>query len=1111
MHQPDHGSTSVTPEREPGCVISREAMSEQGCLPVIVETVPSEFHTKIHAPAASGHTIRRQRLIDLLHRDLHLGLQLVAAPAGYGKTTLLADFCSDLDIPVCWYAIDRADADPDCFLRGILASVRLHFPEFGRSTVARLAASERAAPTGAQLAEALVRDMSEGIPDYFLLVLEDCHQSEGSPVFMDLLDSLIARMPENCHLIISSRTAIEVPVLTTRMVRGQASSLTASDLAFSAGEIKELVTRDKGPALSDAAIDKLAQDTEGWIVGLMLHLREVRPDRQLEGFPTLTREDLFRYLTAEAYAQLPAAIREFLLKSSVLEPIEPDFCDRLLGIDRSLRLLKAAQRQNLFVSCVDLKPLCYRYHPLFRDFLQEKLAEDNPRESSRLHVRAAVMFRKEHRWQDAIEHFIAAKRYAQATDVIRQVGQYLLKSGKWLTISSWIDSLPPRFRLGDGELLLLRAQADVHIGRLDEAARALTQVIAGTTGPDSWLRRARALSWRSAAHRLAGHLPDARADIKGAIALLEQNGGPADSLGDAYRRLGIIHLEEGRLAASLPHLKRALKHYSSVFDIAETAAVHNALGTAYRELGNLVKASAHFDFARQSWQKVGNAGALASLLNNLGLLYQSQGDYDRALKTLRTGLENARASGYRRMEACVMISIADVLRDICLFDEALTMYEEGLAVAESVMEVYYVTWATAGMGETYRLLGAPQKAETLLKQALSQAEVHGRPYESALFSVRLGIMEYEGGEYQKALATLRQVLGFLKQVGDKEALARTHFHLAQAMFLSKDYGGAELALADASRLAGELGYDSFLTVEGRNATLLLQFAGSRGIGAGHYVRLLEQVRSRQAPQLTAPDRFKVDRLVRSRPEFEVFAFGEGRVLINNQMVRDSDWRSGRAREMFFYLLNAEAPRSKEQIAAALWPDLSPARSTSNFHISIHRARHALFPGIISLQEGLYRIPPDLAIWSDVTEFSDILLRVDETRTDPDGRADLLQKAIELYSGPFLPDIYSDWAETRRRELESRYLKALTALARSCAARGDLDRALRLLENVAAIDPYHDELSLAIEQYARSHAYPPLQIQDFLRSLARLRARNEDDPQTRRLPGPGSSRDPIARR
>jgi LuxR family maltose regulon positive regulatory protein len=1071
---------------------------------VKIETVPAEFHMKVRMPAAARHTLRRPRLTDLLHRDLHLGVQLITAPAGYGKTTLLLDYCGTLDIPVCWYAIDRADVDPGYFIRGILASFRLHSPEFGHSTETLLAASEKGVAAAPQLAEALARDMAEGIPDYFLLVLEDYHYAADSSVFRNLLDCLITRMPENCHLAISSRTVVETPAVTARVIRGQASGMTAADLSFSAAEIKELVAQQKGPQLSDAAVDQLIRDTEGWIVGLMLHLTGTGPGQRLHEFPALTRENLFQYLADEAYQHLPAAMRTFLLQSSVLELIDPEFCDRLLGIGKSLKLLKQAERQSLFVSRVEGQPPYYRYHPLFRDFLQDRLAEDDPRERHRLHVRAAALFRKEHRWNDVMEHLIAARSYGRARDVIGEVGQNLLKAGQWLTVSRWIDALPARLRLGDGELLLLRAQSDVHTGRVDEAARMLTQVIAGAMDPESWLLRASALSWRSAAHRLAGHLAEARTDVKNAILLLERNRGPADSLGDAYRRLGIIQMEKGHLAASLKHLKRALNYYSSVFDLGQTAAVHNALGTAYRRLGDLAKASAHFDFARQGWQKVGNVGALSSLLNNLGLVYQCQGDYDRALQTLRAGLENARASGYRRMEACVMISMADVLRDMRLFDDALTMYEGGLLVAEDVAEVYYVACATAGMAETHRLLGARDKAETMLRQALSQAELNGRSYEFALFSIRLGIIEYEGGEYGKSLATLRRVVEFLIQIGDKEALARAQFHVAQVMFLSKDYGGAERALAEASRLAGELGYDRFLTIEGRNAVLLLQFAGSRGIGSGRYVRLLEQVRSRAALQLPEPTLVKPDRIVHTQPVFEVHGFGDVRVLVNGRRVSDADWRSSRAREMFFYLLHSGVSKTKEQIAVALWPELASAQSTSNFHISLYRARHALFPGIISLQDGRYRIPPDLSIWADVTEFARILDQADTTRTNREDVIGLLQKAVALYSGPFLPDTYSDWAEERRRELEGRYLKALSALARYYAERGDVEGALRLVERVAAIDPYHEELFLEIENRSLSLGHGPSVFQEFRRSLVRVRS-GDDTRLAIGLPGPGSGR------
>ena len=1065
-----------------------------------MDTTAAEFDTKIRAPRTAGHTIRRQRLVDSLHRNLHAGVQLISAPAGYGKTTLLADFCSDLDIPVCWYSVDSADLDADWFTKGIVASVRLHFPEFGRSVESRVSAGEKGPTSLGQLADALARDMRDGIPDYFLLVLDDYHLAEGGAP-KGLLDSLLGRMPENCHIIISSRTTVDIPVLPTLLLRGELSSLTVSDLAFSAEEIRQVLT-DRGLALSDQDISELTRDTEGWPVSLVLHLHRARAGQPLQAFASLVREDVFGYLASEVYERLPARVRTFLLRSSVLEQIEPEFCDRLLDMNGSQKLLREIQRRNLFLSTVQAERPYYRYHPLFRDFLQKRFADDNPGELRRLHGKAAAMFRQDQRWQPAIDHFLAAKRYIQARDVIRSIGQEFLNGGKWTSVSRWIDGLPARFRLGDAGLSLLKAQSDVHTGRVDEAARSLTDVIDRSSAPDAWLLRARALSWRSAALRLAGHLPEAKKDIRGAISILETNSGPADNLGDAYRRLGIIQMEQGRLSTALVHLKRALKYYSSIFEIGQTAAVHNAMGIAYRQLGNLTRSGMHFDFARQGWQRIGNTGALASLLNNLGLVYQCQGDYDRALKTLRSGLDNARESGYRRMEACILISLADILRDIGRYDEGLALYEEGLRIAEEVMEVYYIACATAGVGETERLLGHPEKAEILLKQALSQAEEHGRSYECAVFSVRLGIIEYERGEYEKALAILRRALASLKQIGDKETMGRAWFHIAHTQFLLKSYAEAKRSLAEASRLADELGYDSFLSIEGRNAGLLLQYAASQEIGKGRFVRVLERVRNWDTQRLQAPIETGRDLAINPRSDMEAYAFGEGRVLVNDRRVSDSDWRSGRAKELFFYLLCSEMAKTKEQIAVALWPDMSPAKSTSNFHINLYRARHALFPGIVALEEGRYRIPDGLGIWFDVAEFSEIVDRIGDLPKAVGTTTALLQKAADLYSGPFLPGVYSEWVEDMRRELETRYLKVLRALAMSYSEAGDFHKAVALLDKIAAIDPYDEQWFSEMEKWSLAHGCDSALLRGFRWSLNRLKEGDDVGRRAKRLMAPG---------
>lgn len=1049
--------------------------------------VPPELAARVRVPRAAEHTLHRQRLIDALHRNLDVGVQVISAPAGYGKTTLLADFCADLDIPVCWYSIGELDADAEWFAQGLAASMRVRFPEFGRSIRAHLAATERRASSAVQLAEALVRDMRDGIPDYFLLVLDDYHLVEGASAVNELLEKLIAGMPENCHVIVSSRAAVRIASIGTRLVRGRARAFTTVDLAFSVDEIRDLMVRETGAALSDLELQNLARETEGWIVGLLLYLQRSRSDGRPDRLPSPSREDVFSYLAAEVFDRLPAELRSFLANSSVLDPIDPEVCDRLLGIRASQDLLEDIERRSLFISGVQTPKSSYRYHPLFREFLARKLAALGTAQVNRLHRRAAAIFTRDHRWQDAIEHLIVARDYAKAAQVIQDVGEDLLNSGQWMSVSRWIDALPGRYRLSQTGLLLLEAQCDIHTGRLDQAARALTPVITKATQPDQWLTRARALSLRSAAHRLAGNLAGARKDIIESISLLDRNHGPPVILGDARRRLGLIYLEQGKLATAIKHLKQSLKQCSSEFDVNQNAAIHNSLGIAYRELGDLVQASVHLDLARQGWQKAGNTGALASLLNNLGLVYQCQSDYDRALKTFREGLRCARETGYRRMEACLLISIGDALRDISFYDEALASYQEGLRVAEEIMELYYVMCATAGIGETRRLLGEREEAEALLTQAVGLAESHGRAYEAALFSVRLGIIDYERGEYEKALGVLGSVSARLRKIGDREALARTSFHLAQASFLARDYGRARASLAESARLAEELGYDGFFTIEGRNAPLLLQYAVHEGLGSGQFRRALEGVTRRDVAILPSAPVIKRNLPVTTRPTIEVYAFGDGRVIVNSRRVRDSEWRSSRAREMFFYLMCSEVSQTKEQIAVALWPDLSPAKSTSNFHISLYRARHALLPSIVALDDGRYRIPSDLGIRFDVAEFLDATHRVTDPSLDAEPRLAFLRKASELYTGPFLPDVYSEWAQSRRRDLENRYLTALRMLAKSCGEIGDHDKALRLLQKIADIDPYDQDLYDEVKQWRLSDSSKAVLLREFRRYVDRPRA------------------------
>jgi ATP/maltotriose-dependent transcriptional regulator MalT/DNA-binding SARP family transcriptional activator len=1059
------------------------------------------FNPKLLVPRRGNKIIRRERLIDILHDNVQTRIQVLSAPTGYGKTTLLTNFAQDLGAPICWYTIDATDEDPRVLLEGILASICSRFPNFGHQTNSRLLSTTDLTKDATQLLNTLAAEISSDIADFFVLVLDDYHFLQNSEPARLLLNLFLERTPDNCHVIISSRTQVELPVISKTVLQNPAAIITVSQLSLTSGETKDLVAAHYGIDLSIQEADKLTQHTGGWIIGVLSGVHSLREGKLAVQMPAISQEDVSRYLTSEVYDKQPPAIQSFLLASSTLDDLSPEICDQLLPSINSRKILRLLDQQNLFMQCIDENKKWYRYHQIFKDFLQAKLLEDDPAQFTNLHSVAGSVYEHNQRWNEAVKHYATAGKYDEAVRVIKAVGADFFKSGKWTTISKWLDMLPDALRTSDPEMVILDAQTLAYIGRVDEAVHILSRLIGGFSGEKDWLLKAKALSWRSAAFRLNGYFREARADIGTSIRLLEQHQGPAELLGDAHRRLGDIHAEQGRFPSALRHLQRALRCYSSVLDIGEIARVHNSLGITYKRLGQLARAKMHFEKARAGWLKTKNFGALAIALNNIGLIYQRMGEYNLALETFRSSLEKAKETGYRRVEAGILISIADVLRDMGQYQEAMPVYQEGLELARQLMESSFVAYATAGIGETYRLQGEREKAEILLKEAQHQAEEQEQPYEAALFSIPLGIIEYERGRFERAVAVLNDASQRLETLGDRDALAKVYFHLAQASFLTRKYDSAIEWLEKVSVLADELGYEDFLAIEGRNAIPLIQYGAEKGIGSARFFRILDKIGiigKRRTTGLSTG--ISIDLDTRTKPDIEVRALIHTQVTISNRRVSDADWRSNRAKEIFFYLLTYRGGRTKEQITAALWPDLSPARGTSNLHINLFRARRALYPGIFIFEDGCYKINPNLHIWFDVAEFENLLAVAEATTSPITDRASALERALELCGGTFLEELYSEWIEDRRRELENKYLRVLSLLADYYASRGNYSRAVALLEKFIAIDPYEEDAYCRIIRWHLAERNRSLALRTYKQyvELAADENKSESSYEIRRL-------------
>lgn len=1017
-------------------------------------TTHTRYVTRIFAPKRRGDTIRRQRLLDLLWRHSDCRLQLLCAPAGFGKTTLVVDFISEMERPVCWYTLDRSDRDPVTFLDYLVEAIRTCFPAFGGEMASRLAAVNDITKELDSVLGALVRDIQSTVHQPFIIVLEDYHQLEDSESVNHVVDFLLEQAPSICHMVMTSRTMPRFPALPRLMSRREVAALGADELRFTPEEIAELFYSAHGATLGREEAAQLAMNSGGWVAGLILTNR-VFWDGLLQRLVQQEGQGgaLFEYFSQEIFGQLPGELRQFLLSTGILSELEPQFCNALLGLENAQDLLDEAERRNLFLSRLNSERPLYRFHQLFQDFLRAALKGGDPKGYSALNLKAADIYEKRGHWEGAIRHYREVESWCEYARVVREAGGELIKSGRWKTLCEWIDGLPEKVLASAPQLLVWRAQAALRLGDNDVAVKLSNQAIAAWAKEGDSAGMARALLCRGAALRLIGQPKAAMADIRQALAALRDRPEQSDLVAEARKQLGTTYGQQGDFARAKRQLEKSLALYSKTGELADISRVHDLLGIAYLQLGQLVKAATHLEQAKQGWLNLSNWSELARTLHNLGELYRLKGEHERALSELELALANARRSGHARSEAWVLRTIGDVKQDQGEFQAAIEKYTASLELAKRTLDAYLVTECTCAMSNSYRLIGDYDKAESLIEQAMCHAEEKGSGYELGLCLSVLGLIRCGQCRHKEAVAALKRAARLIEPSGNGRELARIHFYLAQVYLSAKNHAAATRHLAQVASLLDELGTDEFIVTDAAQAVWLIEYGASKRIGEARFVGLLEKLRRGQNKSVSG----LATHIHPTVPRVEAFALDRGRVLVDGREVRQMEWRSKKSKELFFYLLSHRRGAAKEQIFEALWPEWSPDKLDSCFHPTAYRLRRALYRHCLSFQEGRYLLNPDGEFYYDVETFEKLIPEAEELPKGTERRAAQLQRAIDLYKGSFLEDFYSEWCETVRRDLENQYLRALASLAGYRAARGQYAMSIELLEKCLAIDSYRDDL------------------------------------------------------
>jgi len=460
----------------------------------VAEARPFDFlESRIQVPAPRAGTVSRTGLVNRMRASTSAAVATVVAPAGYGKTTLLAQWAARDTRRFAWVTVDDRDNDPVVLLRHIAAALAREEP-LERSVVEPLRSPR---PTiWAAAVPRLAAELAARSP--IVLVLDDANLLHARAA-LEAVEALIDDELEGSMVVLSGRVAPRLPLAPLR-ARGLLLELGVDDLALTGREARMLLS-SAGARLDDARTEELVEHCEGWAAALYLAALSIRDGRQA-GFESVRLGGDDRYLAdyfrAEYLLHLRPGPLRFLRRTAVLDRLSGALCDAILEDEGSGRELEKIERANLFLVPLDNRREWYRYHHLFRDLLQHELLVEEPELVPELHTRAADWFEANGDRESALEHAFAAGDTTRAAALFGDVALEVYHSGRVATIERWLERFEsdgllerhPDVAVRGSVVHALRGRPEAAAEWLDAAARGVSAKARSPVAPAIAVMRA---------------------------------------------------------------------------------------------------------------------------------------------------------------------------------------------------------------------------------------------------------------------------------------------------------------------------------------------------------------------------------------------------------------------------------------------------------------------------------------------------------------------------------------------------------------------------------------------------------------------------------------------
>ncbi len=1038
------------------------------------------------ASATLNGEISRPRLLARLDEAAVAGrLTVLVAGAGYGKTTLLRSWTESR--PTAWVTFGSDDSRPGTLARHIVDALRVPTPDLSADMLlaaSRMRGYDVDEDTGATaIAAGMAEALDRALRRHTVLILDDVDEIADTPESALLVDALVRHAPRSLHVVVAGRD--QPPFRTARLIaHGQAREISAADLAFTAAETAELVSRAIG-AEDEELASNLQQLTGGWPVAARLAAEALAAATSGErgAMVDALREPqglLLRYMAEEVIGGETKEVLALLDCAQVLEGIEPALAEAV-GIPEADKTFgKLASRGVYLEPLPGFQPGRMVLRPLFRSYLSHyrRLTPERVRQ-----IRAAAA-----EWHEAAGEHAQALSYAiQLGDaewcarLLHEHGARLVDNGAAGIVLAAAELLPAPLRapsidvlVGDAGLMLgqwdaalahyrqaagdgtLPAGVAWRIGLLHYLRGELTDAIEayerGDTQDEDLAARAMLLGWSASAYWLRGDVERCRDLAKSALAAARRAGDDR-ALAVTHTVLGMLAALDGDRAANDAHYVRALDHAAAAQDVLHLVRVHANRASQHLEEGDAAGALAEAEVAVRLADLAGVATFRALALSNRGEALLALGRLDEA----RVELEAARAV-FDRLGSSMASYPNSALGEVHLLRgdraSARAAFQRALTLSEEVGDVQGLVPALTGLA-SLAVVDDPESAEALVERALRAGASLDHSH-ALVVAARVRIAE---GDADGAVTHAQQAALEAEAQRDRADLARVYEVLAEAR---DDRHAAQEALKLWRELDNSVG--------AARATLLiarLEPDPKRSLGLAEQAS--REAGALGAREIVASAQSWIAQLKEHQPQSDISitCLGGFTVTRLGEVVPTSAWQSRKARELLKILVcRAGRPVHREQLLELLWPGEDPGKTGNRLSVALSTVRTVLDPRHAHPADHYVRAEGDaISLHNAAVDVDRFLadanagLSLIKAGSAADARA-YLEAAELAYAGDlFEEDPYADWAVDLREKARLTYLNVARRLAE--LTRGDDDARTRYLLRILERDPYDEPAHLEL--------------------------------------------------